>query len=192
MISKDDVQIHFKAHNELLEMISNNLEQNIVKTSLDIANGLKSGATLFFCGNGGSASDSQHLAAEFIGRFKNIRRPLKSISLNTDTSVITAIANDFGYDEIYSRQLEGLGKKNDMLFVISTSGRSPNVINALLKAKNMNIKTFSLLGKTGGEALVNSDNSILIPSDQTDRIQEFHILIGHIICALVEKELDLA
>ena len=192
MISKDDVQIHFKAHNELLEMISNNLEQNIVKTSLDIANGLKSGATLFFCGNGGSASDSQHLAAEFIGRFKNIRRPLKAISLNTDTSVITAIANDFGYDEIYSRQLEGLGKKNDMLFVISTSGRSPNVINALLKAKNMNIKTFSLLGKTGGEALVNSDNSILIPSDQTDRIQEFHILIGHIICALVEKELDLA
>lgn len=192
MISKDDVQIHFKAHNELLEMISNNLEQNIVKTSLDIANGLKSGATLFFCGNGGSASDSQHMAAEFIGRFKNIRRPLKSISLNTDTSVITAIANDFGYDEIYSRQLEGLGKKNDMLFVISTSGKSPNVINALLKAKNMDIKTFSLLGKTGGEALINSDNSILIPSDQTDRIQEFHILIGHIICALVEKELDLA
>ena len=148
---------------------------------------LKNNGTIFWCGNGGSASDSQHLAAEFIGRFEKDRPPLKSISLNTDTSVITALSNDYSYDTIYQRQLEILGDAKDLLVVISTSGNSKNIINVLKEAKKKKMFTIALLGKDGGDAKKFSSLSIIVPSNSTARIQEMHILIGHIVCSCVEK-----
>ena len=153
---------------------------------------LKAGNTIFWCGNGGSAAESSHLAVELIGRFKNNRRALPSLSLNADTSAITCIANDFGYEEIFARQLEGLGKKGDVLIVLSSSGKSENILRVLRKAKEMSVTSIALLGKGGGEALALSDFSIVIESDETARIQELHLLIGHTFCEFVEIDLGIA
>ena len=153
------------------------------------ANALELGNTIFWCGNGGSASESSHLAVELIGRFKNNRRPLPSISLNSDTSAITCIANDFGYDEIFARQLEGLAKEGDVLVVLSTSGKSENVIRALRNGKELGVTTIALLGKGGGEAVSLADYPIVINSSETARIQEIHLLIGHTFCEFAEMEM---
>lgn len=150
---------------------------------------LKQGNTIFWCGNGGSASESSHLAVELIGRFKNNRRPLPSISLNSDTSAITCIANDFGYDEIFARQLEGLAKQGDILVALSTSGMSENILRALRKAKDLGVTSIALLGKGGGEALNNADYAIVIDSSETARIQEIHLLMGHTFCEFAEMEM---
>lgn len=157
-----------------------------------IGNSLKNENTIFWCGNGGSASESSHLAVELIGRFKNNRRPLQSLSLNADPAAITCIANDFGYDEIFARQLEGLGKKGDVLVVLSTSGKSENILKVLQKAKGMGIITIALLGKSGGQAAVLSDYAIVIKSEETARIQEMHLLLGHTLCEYAEIVLDMA
>ena len=149
------------------------------------------GGKIIFAGNGGSASDCQHLAAELIGRFEKDRPPLKSISLNTDTSVITALSNDYSYDTVYQRQLEILGDAKDLLVVISTSGNSKNILEALKIAKRKKIKTISFLGGNGGKALKLSQNSIVIPSKNTARVQEMHIFLGQLICSNVEKILKL-
>jgi D-sedoheptulose 7-phosphate isomerase len=148
--------------------------------------------TIFWCGNGGSAAESSHLAVELIGRFKNNRRALPSLSLNADTSAITCIANDFGYEEIFARQLEGLGKKGDVLIVLSSSGKSENILRVLRKAKEMGVTSIALLGKGGGQALALSDYSIVIESDETARIQELHLLIGHTFCEFAEIDLGIA
>ncbi len=158
---------------------------------LQIAESLAKGGTLLWCGNGGSAADSQHLAAEFVGRFKKDRKALRSIALTTDTSILTCIANDYSYEDIFSRQLEALARSGDVLVVISTSGNSENILRALNAAKELEIKTIALLGKDGGLAAAHADLAIVIPSDSTARIQEAHILIGHILCDLVEQELGL-
>ena len=150
---------------------------------------LKQGNTIFWCGNGGSASESSHLAVELIGRFKNNRRPLPSISLNSDTSAITCIANDFGYDEIFARQLEGLAKPGDVLVVLSTSGKSENILRALKKAKELGVASIALLGKGGGPAANLADHRIIIESSETARIQEIHLLIGHTFCEFAEMEM---
>ena len=150
---------------------------------------LKAGNTIFWCGNGGSASESSHLAVELIGRFKNDRRPLPSISLNADTTALTCIANDFGYDQIFARQLEGLAKKDDLLVVLSTSGKSPNVNLALEKAREIGVSSIALLGKGGGDARSRADISIVINSQETARIQEIHLLIGHTFCEFAEMEM---
>ncbi len=139
------------------------------------------------CGNGGSASDCQHFSSELVGKFKNKRKPLRAISLTTDTSILTNIANDFSYDLIFSRQIEGLSKRGDILFSISTSGESENIINAILKAKELGLETISLLGKNGGKAINISKHNILVPSSVTARIQEIHTLTEHIICELIEE-----
>lgn len=167
------------------------LEDKILKISQIISEALSNGNTIFWCGNGGSASDSNHLSAEFVGRFAKYRKSLSSISLSSDATLITCIANDFGFENIYSRQLEGLGKEGDVLIAISTSGKSKNIINSLLEAKKRNIVSIALLGKDGGEALDIAKHPLLIPSNNTARIQEQHILIGHIICTLVERKLGL-
>ncbi len=153
------------------------------------ADALKNGNTIFWCGNGGSAAESSHLAVELIGRFKNNRRPLPSVSLNADTSALTCIANDFGYENIFSRQLEGLGKPGDVLIVLSTSGNSQNINNALIKAKELSISSIAMLGKGGGESLSIAETVILIDSNSTARVQESHQLISHILCELIEAEL---
>ena len=144
---------------------------------------------VIFCGNGGSAADSQHLAAELMGRYKIDRSPLPAIALTVDTSAITAIANDYGYENVFSRQLQGLGVKGDVLIAISTSGKSKSILEAIKKAKEMNIKVISLTGENISEMNKNSDICINTPSNQTNHIQEMHITIGQLICGLVEEEL---
>ena len=150
---------------------------------------LKNGNTIFWCGNGGSAAESSHLAVELIGRFKNNRRPLPSISLNADTSALTCIANDFGYDEIFARQLEGLARQGDVLVVLSTSGRSENILRALIKAQEIGVVTIALLGKDGGQALDLAEHAIVIDSTETARIQEIHLLLGHTFCEFAELDM---
>lgn len=162
----------------------------IMEISRSISTSLRNGGKIFLFGNGGSAADSQHIAAELSGKFYNSNRPgLPAISLNSNVSSITAIANDFGYDKIFSRQLEGLLTPKDVVLGISTSGASPNVIKGIQKAKEIGALTISFTGYSGGKLAKISDLSICVPSEDTPRIQESHILIGHIICEIVEKDL---
>ena len=150
---------------------------------------LSEGRAIFWCGNGGSAAESSHMATELLGRFKNNRKPYPSISMNADTTLITCIANDFGYDEIYARQLEGLSKPGDLLIVLSTSGQSRNIVRVLEQAKVSGVTSIGLLGKGGGPSAGLVDHSIIIESDETARIQEAHLLIGHTLCEYAEIKL---
>ncbi len=149
---------------------------------------LKNKNKILLCGNGGSAAQSQHIAAEFVGRFMMERKALPAIALTTDTSILTAVGNDYGSDAVFERQVEALGSKGDVLIAISTSGNSPNIIKALKKAKDIGVKTIGLSGKNGGK-MKGCDVDIIVPSEHTPNIQEAHITILHIICELVEKEL---
>ena len=149
---------------------------------------LKEGGKVLLCGNGGSAADAQHIAAELSGRFKKERSALAGIALTTDTSALTAIGNDYGFDKVFSRQVEALAKKGDVLIAISTSGNSANVINAIKSAQKIGCKVITLTGKDGGKMANMGDVNIIIPSNNTPRIQEMHIMVGHIICALVDEE----
>lgn len=151
---------------------------------------LKSGNKVLFCGNGGSAADAQHLAAELIGHFQKERRSLASVALTTDTSILTAVANDYGYDEVFARQVEGLGRSGDVLIGISTSGNSANVVKAALKARDTGMHTIAFTGEGGGKLKDICDITFAVPSKVTARIQEMHIMVGHIICELVEEEYD--
>lgn len=175
--------------NNLLAQIKDNHLETFTSSAEIFSNALKKGNTIFWCGNGGSAAESSHLAVELIGRFKNNRRPLPSISLNADTSALTCIANDFGYDEIFARQLEGLAKRGDVLVVLSTSGKSENILRALQKAKEIGVVTIALLGKGGGQAVGLADHAIVIDSTETARIQEIHLLLGHTFCEYAEMDM---
>ena len=150
---------------------------------------LESGGKIIFCGNGGSAADSQHLGAELVVRFKKNRKSLPAIALTTNTSILTAIGNDYGYERIFERQLESIANKNDILIAISTSGKAKNVIEAVKKAKEIGIKTIAFTGENGKEFAKSCDVSLVIPSSNTARIQEAHICIGHILCKLIEDAL---
>ena len=145
-----------------------------------------SGKKLLIAGNGGSASDAQHIAAEFTGRFVKERKPLAAISLSTDTSALTAISNDYGFENVFSRQLEALAAPGDLFLAISTSGNSANILKALASAKKAGCKTLGLSGRDGGKMNKLCDLNIVVPSDITARIQEIHILIGHIFCKAVD------
>jgi len=148
----------------------------------------KDGKVIVF-GNGGSASDSQHIAAELVGRFKKDRSALASVALTTNTSILTSIANDYGFDLVFSRQVEALGRKNDVVLGISTSGKAKNVALGIKQAKKMGIKTVALSGGDGGDIIKLADLSLVVPSKITARIQEAHITIAHIICEMIEQEL---
>jgi len=152
---------------------------------------LKAGGKIMFCGNGGSAADSQHLAAELTGRFMLDRRPLAALALSTDTSALTCIANDYAFDQVFARQVHALGRPGDSLVAISTSGGSANVIAAVKAARDIGINTVGLLGRDGGALLGLCSISIVVPSATTARIQEAHILIGHTLCGLIEQTLGL-
>lgn len=177
----------FKEHENVLNKVKKLSKKISLAADLAI-NSLKKGGTIYWCGNGGSSSDSMHLSAELIGKFKKKRRPLPSISLTGNNSTLTCIANDFGYKNIFSRQIEALGKKGDVLFAISTSGNSKNIFKALKKAKNKSLKTISFLGNGGGKCKNIADVDIIIKSNSTARIQEMHIFIGQIICDIIEKK----
>ncbi|MDY3983341.1 MAG: D-sedoheptulose 7-phosphate isomerase [Veillonellaceae bacterium] len=155
-----------------------------------VASALTSGHKIFFCGNGGSAADAQHLAAELVGRFQKERRSLAAIALTTDTSILTAVANDYSYDQVFARQVEGLGRAGDVLIGISTSGNSKNVVEAVLKARDIGMHTFAFTGEGGGKLADLCDLVFAVPSKVTARIQEMHILAGHIICELVDEDYD--
>lgn len=179
----------FTEHKMLTEKCLNLLQSEILKAADICLEAAKKRNTIFFFGNGGSAADAEHLAAEFTGRYQMERKGLPAIALTAGSASVTSISNDFGFDNVFSRQLEALAKKNDVCIGISTSGKSPNVTKALEKAKIMGCKTIALTGKEGGDISEICDVSIIVPSDITSRIQEMHILIGHILCHLVESRL---
>jgi len=157
-----------------------------------MAQAINAGGKVMFCGNGGSAADSQHLAAELTGRFIKDRAPLAGLALSTDSSALTCIGNDYSFDEVFARQVMGLGRSGDVLVAISTSGHSRNVLRAVEEARARGISVVGFLGRDGGALKPLCDVPIVVPSQVTARIQEAHILIGHTLCGLVEQHLDLA
>jgi D-sedoheptulose 7-phosphate isomerase len=161
----------------------------VAEIVLFITETLRRGNKILIFGNGGSAADAQHIAAEFVNRFLSDRAPLPAIALTTDTSVLTSISNDMGFSLVFARQIEALGAKGDIAWGITTSGTSPNVIEGFRKATEMGMKTIALTGKDGGEVLKMTDYALNVHSSSTPRIQEVHITVGHIICELVESEL---
>lgn len=154
-----------------------------------VSNAFRSGFRVYLCGNGGSAADAQHIAAELAGRLRKDRRGLPAIALTVNPSVLTAIANDYGYEAVFARQVEALGRPGDVLVGISTSGTSRNVVAALSAAHTAGLSTIGLMGKAGGPMKEHCDVAILVPSSDTQRIQEAHIAVGHAICEIVEREL---
>ncbi|MCZ2458918.1 MAG: D-sedoheptulose 7-phosphate isomerase [Chitinophagales bacterium] len=166
---------------------SDELIHTIEKVVDTIVKAFKNGNRVYFCGNGGSAADAQHLAAEFSGRFYTNRKALPAEALHCNTSYMTAVANDYSYDVVYSRIIDGIGEEGDVLVGLSTSGNSKNILNAFETARNKKITTIGFTGSTGGRMKELSDYLINVPSTDTPRIQESHILIGHIICQLVEE-----
>ena len=160
-----------------------------IAASVDvIVTAFRNGKRVYFCGNGGSAADAQHLAAEFSGRFYTDRKALPAEALHCNTSYLTAVGNDYGFDEIYSRLIDGIGEQGDVLVGLSTSGNSPNILKAFKTAKKKEMITIGFTGKSGGEMRPLCDHLINIPSTDTPRIQESHIMVGHIICQLVEEK----
>ena len=184
------VQNELNSHIELAIKVSQELVTVIEQASNMVLDTLKNGNKILLFGNGGSAGDAQHIAAELTGRFLTERRALPAIALTTDTSAITAIGNDYGFDKIFERQVEALADKGDMLIGISTSGNSKNVVNALEFGREIECLTLGLSGKSGGYMNMACDINIVVPSDSTARIQEMHILIGHIVCATIDTKVN--
>jgi len=181
-------QIFFQSRQVQEAALKNNTAA-IEQAVQEIIRAVKQGGKILIFGNGGSAADSQHMAAEFIGRFQKERRSIPAVAFTTDTSILTALGNDYGFDKVFVRQLEGLGKKGDVAIGISTSGNSVNVIEAVKLAKAMGIKTVSLTGNKGGALAGMTDININVPAAMTARIQESHSCIIHAICELVEEAL---
>jgi D-sedoheptulose 7-phosphate isomerase len=181
------IQKELNAHQDTIAKTIEVMIPSIEKASTIIVDTLKSGNKVLLIGNGGSAADAQHIAAELTGRYKSERRGLPAIALTTDTSALTAIGNDYGYERIFDRQVDALANKGDLLIGISTSGNSQNIINAFTLAKEIGCTTLGMSGKGGGEMNHSCDLNLVIPSDDTPRIQEMHILVGHILCQAVDN-----
>lgn len=175
-------------HQNLIQKVIDSLIGDIEVACEMITSTLKNGHKVLVAGNGGSAADAQHIAAELSGRFVKERKALPGIALTTDTSAITSIANDYGYEYVFSRQLEALAQPGDLFIGISTSGNSEGILNAFKAATKLNCKTLGLSGRNGGKMNGLCDLNIIVPSDITARIQEIHILIGHILCKAVDNE----
>ena len=180
---KSSVENHTRVLND------SNLQINIERIVTNSIKAFKNDKKMLFCGNSGSACDAQHIASELSGRFYKDRPPLYAEALHVNSSYMTAVANDYGYDETYARMVEASGRKGDVLVGISTSGNSPNVVKAMLNAKEIGMLTVGFTGSKGGKMKEICDIMIQVPSDDTPRIQEVHILVGHIICQLIEEEM---
>ncbi len=178
----------FDEHDRAITETRTQLLDDIVRLGALFARAVKNGNCIFFMGNGGSAADSQHLAAEFVGRFQKERRGLAAVALTTDTSILTAVGNDYGFDAVFARQVEALAKAGDVVVGLSTSGNSPNVIKALQAGKEAGAVAVGLTGRSGGKMAAVCDLCIKVPADVTARVQEAHALIGHIACLLVDEE----
>ena len=172
----------------LADLSAESLVDDIAAAAGLVQGTLAGGGTLFFCGNGGSAADAQHLATEYVVRYMKNRRALPAIALTTDSSLITAAANDLGFDQIFSRQVEALVRGGDLLVVHSTSGNSPNVLQAAQAAKAKGAKVLAFTARDGGSLKTMADVAVVIPTDRTDRAQELHLMIQHVICELVESD----
>ena len=185
---KDIIEHEINAHIIVAEQM-HNLSDDIAKISSICIDSIRSSGKVLIFGNGGSAADAQHIAAELVGRYKSERKGLPAVALTTDTSALTSIGNDFGFDQIFQRQVEALAKPEDVVIGISTSGNSLNVVSALRLSKKMGCKIIGLSGNDGGDMNTICDVNIVVPASDTPRIQEMHILIGHTLCQLIEKSL---
>jgi D-sedoheptulose 7-phosphate isomerase len=185
----NEIKKQLQDHRALIDLLERDMAPIIAEMSSLISSALANGNKLLVMGNGGSAADSQHFVAEIVGRFKMERKALPAIALSTDTSILTAIGNDYGFESIFSRQVEALATAGDIVVGLSTSGNSPNVLKALNAARERGCRTIGLLGKDGGSINAVCDLSLVVPTTDTPRIQEGHITIIHIVCDLVEKKL---
>ena len=175
---------HFKVVQDMKKIMP-----EVASAGLRVRTALEKGRKILICGNGGSAADSQHMAAEFVGRFVKERQSLPALALTVDTSLLTAVGNDYGFDCVFSRQVEGLGQEGDVLIAISTSGNSANVVKAVKTAKEKGIYVIALTGENGGILAKESDLCLAVPSQVTARIQEMHIMIIHMICEIAEEDI---
>lgn len=185
----DAINAYFRRHIEVIEAVATRLAPQIESLCLLLTEALRDGKKILVMGNGGSAADAQHMAAEFIGRFLLERKSLPAIALTTDTSILTAVGNDYGFDEVFKRQVEGLAQPGDVVIGISTSGRSVNILKALAAASQIGCRTVGLLGRDGGDIAGIVNLNLTIPAMETPHIQEAHAAIIHIVCDRVEKEL---
>lgn len=187
-MSQDRIRTFLNNSADLKRTIADTMAEDIDRAVQIVRQSLKGGGKLLLMGNGGSAGDAQHIAAELVGRYKKERQSVPALALTVDTSALTAIGNDYGFEEIFSRQIEGLGQKGDAILAISTSGQSENVVCGVQQARVMGIHTIGLLGKEGGKLKELVDLPLVVPSNETARIQEAHITIGHIICEILDDE----
>ncbi len=183
------IESHFKEHLSTLNTMAKTMPQQIVDASVVLIEALRQGKKVLLAGNGGSAADCQHFAAELVGRFGKNRGALPAIALTTDTSILTAIGNDFGFEEIFRRQVEALGQEGDVVIGFSTSGRSANILRALEEGKRQGCRTLALLGGDGGEIAAQAEVALIVPSQRTPAIQEGHLTLVHLLCDLVEESL---
>ena len=183
---QESIKLEFQTHLETITKVIQTMQEDLVVASKMAIDALKSENKILLFGNGGSAADAQHIAAELTGRYKSERKGLAGIALTTDTSALTAIGNDYGYDRVFDRQVESLARKGDLLIGISTSGNSENIINALKLGKELGCQTLGFSGRDGGEMNAICDINLVVPSENTPRIQEMHILFGHTICQCID------
>ena len=188
--ASETIDHEFTSHLETIKKVIDTMESPLNEASKILVDALKDGHKVLLCGNGGSAADAQHIAAELTGRYKTERRGLPGIALTTDTSALTAIGNDYGYHRVFDRQVEALAHEGDVLIGISTSGNSANIISALRLAKELGCKTLGLSGRDGGSMNEICDINLVVPSNDTPRIQEMHILFGHTLCQIIDNELS--
>jgi D-sedoheptulose 7-phosphate isomerase len=188
--SNDLIEKSLKAHVAVVEKLVEQEQANIEKCADVILETLEKGNKILICGNGGSAADAQHLAAEFVGRFETERKALAAIALTTDTSALTALANDYNFEKIFARQIEALARNGDLLIAFSTSGNSPNIISAVMTARQSGCRTLGMTGAKGKKLAGLCDECIMIPAERTARIQEAHILIAHIWCEIIDSKLQ--
>ena len=179
---------HLRELAEVAVRSADSLAEQIRAATQLVRETVAAGGTLFFCGNGGSAADAQHIATEYVVRYQRARRPLRAIALTTDTSLLTAAANDFSFDEVFSRQVEALGRAGDLLVVHTTSGNSPNCLRAVEAAKEVGMRTLVLTAKDGGRIRAMADLCLVVPTERTDRAQEIHLAIQHGICDVIDEE----
>jgi D-sedoheptulose 7-phosphate isomerase len=185
---KKIIEFEFNEHLKTTKATMNCIYESVESAAQICINALKNNKKILIFGNGGSAADAQHIAAELVGRYKIERKGLPAIALTTDSSALTCISNDYGYEQVFNRQVEALANEGDVAIGISTGGTSPNVISALRIAKNIGCKTIGFSGRGGGEMSALCDVNLVIPDNDTPRIQEMHILIGHTICQLIDNE----
>lgn len=189
--TKKTITQELEAHKNTIEAVLLQMQKPLEEASEIIVDTLKNGHKVLLCGNGGSAADAQHIAAELTGRYKSQRKGLPAIALTTDTSALTAISNDYGYQRVFDRQVEALACKGDLLIGISTSGNSQNVLSALTLAQKMGCSTLGFTGHDGGAMATLCTLNLIVPSNDTPRIQEMHILFGHILCQIVDDAFEI-